>query len=84
MNVSVISDYSKCESMVNELKLSAGKFKKCIELNTQGLDNPDYERITIKKKRHICGGETEELDAEDYYKSKIEELMFNIRTEEEF
>lgn len=30
LKVSVISDFNKCLSMVKELKLSAGKFKKCV------------------------------------------------------
>ena len=37
----------------------------------------------IKKKAHICSSDVEQIDAEEFYKSKIEELMFKIRTEEE-
>lgn len=45
MQVSVISDYSKCDSMVKDLKLAAGKFKQCVEMNTLNITNPDYERV---------------------------------------
>jgi hypothetical protein len=82
MQVSVISDYGKCLNMVTDLKFSAGKFKKCKQLNYRNLDLPDFERIKIQKSK-LCG-KTQVFDAEDYYKAKIEDLMFKIRVEEEF
>jgi len=38
----VISDYGKCHTMVNDLKLYAGKFKKCINMNKEKENEMNY------------------------------------------
>jgi hypothetical protein len=82
MQVSVISDYAKCDSMVKDLKLAAGKFKQCVQMNTLNLLNPSHERITIRKKK--CCKKLQTLDAEKFYKGQLEDLMYKIRIEDEY
>lgn len=59
MQVSVISDYDKCLKMVKELKLAAGRFKKCVEMNKE---EEDGKRITIDNTR--CCMKVKSIDAE--------------------
>jgi hypothetical protein len=53
--------------MVNELKLNAGKFKKCVNMNKQKENDANYERIRITKKK-CCSREARHYDAEEYFK----------------
>lgn len=74
MKVQMISDYDKCYKLIQELKLIAGKFKQCMLVNNQRRifsgENGDHERVTIKKKP-FCGP-AENIDAEHYYREKID------------
>jgi hypothetical protein len=73
MQVVVISDYQKCLKLVNQLKLCAGKYKKCLEHNKNNED-----RITIKRKTRFCCGQKQILDGEDFYKEQIKDLSDKI------
>ena len=74
MQVSVISNFGKCLDMVEDLKLAAGRYKKCLELN-----NENAERVMQKQKK--CCGEEKEVDAEEMYYSQIEDLKMRIKEE---
>ena len=41
MQVSVISDYAQCLKMTQKLKLVAGKYKRCIQLNEEHANNAE-------------------------------------------
>ena len=69
--------------MVNDLKLYAGKFKKCINMNKEKENEMNYQRIKITKKK-CCVRDVRHYDAEEYFKGQIEELMQKIRIEEQF
>lgn len=50
-------------------------------MNASNVTNSEYKRLTVTKKKW-CQPKTE-IDAEDFYKNEIEELMYKIRIEEE-
>ena len=52
--------------MVNDLKLYAGKFKQCVNLNKEKENDLNHQRIKITKKK--CCGQVKTYDAEEYYK----------------
>ena len=84
MKVQVISDYDKCFGLVQELKLAAGKYKRCIQVNMERRRNvlgERFEPVVVRRKRRLCGQYTE-LDGEQYYSDKIQELMTSIQKEE--
>ena len=77
MKVSVISDYAECLKMVNEVKLAAGKLKQCQQLNY--AKGRGFARETITRKK--CCRNARTYDAEEYYKTQIQELSYKIRKE---
>lgn len=71
VQVSVISDYEKCNQMVADLKLAAGKYQSSKQHNQT---NP--ERVKVTKTVGCC--QKRHFDAEKYYREQIKELQKKI------
>ena len=69
MKVQILSNYDKCFSLVQELKLNAGKYKRCLMINNhrKRMSEGSYQPILITRKKRLCG-EKVEVDGEQYYK----------------
>jgi hypothetical protein len=83
INVSVISDYKECLQLTNLLKLAAGKFQKCAQVNEiqRASSNPAI-RLNLKRRKNRFATKSS-YDAEDYYRDKIERLIEAIQRERE-